>query len=149
MRYQNSFLSFITANYNYNSSIFLKRWIKYNKELIIITLQIFFLLKCKRSNIIPKHLQFNCLQNVSFYKEKSKQRFCNHRNIFRRKILNLEISDNVKKRNTLISLTYQLNRKIYGCLPDHICDKFFYTQGRLLHRFYNSEKIDFATNLNG
>jgi len=56
------------------------------------------------------------------------------------KKLLLKISDNVKKQNAFISLTYHLNRKIVGILPWYVCDKFFYTQGLSLHNLYCKEK---------
>jgi len=145
MRCHYSFYSFITHTYNSDTCALLKKWFSLNLELIKSSLRVKFLSNCKRSNIVPKHFNIEYLTKFTFYHDKSKICWSKYTNMFINKLLNLEISDNIKKRHHLITSIYRCTRKIEEMLPWHICNKFFYTKGRSLRECYIREKKRLST----
>jgi len=55
-------------------------------------------------------------------------------------MLNLEITDNFKKRRFLISSLYIVTHNIENNLPGYICHKFFKTQDRALFKLFMQER---------
>jgi len=110
-----------------------------NKELIDLSLRIRFLVKCKRSNVAPKHFNINHLTNLTLYCDKSKRRWTKYIKLFTNRRLNIEISDNVKKRYYIIPTIYNCTKKIERTLW-YIHNKFFYTQSLSLDRYYIRER---------
>jgi len=142
MRYTSmhpSFFNFIFYNFGCRAVRLLKSWIYYNKQLIIITARNKYLLKCKRSNVFPKHLKNICSFNITFYNNTIKQRQITYTERFMKNMLNLEICDNFKKRRLLISCIYSVMRDIEKNLPMRICHRFFSSQNRSLHKFFLNE----------
>jgi len=72
-QFSSSFFKYIHDFFGYNAVRLLKQWIKDNKEIIKTTLRNKYLLDCKRSNIVPKHLNNYCLFNIKFYNDNIKQ----------------------------------------------------------------------------
>jgi len=64
------------------------------------------------------------------------------------KMLNLEITDNLKHRKWLITSIYWLSRTIENNLPRHICKKFFNTQQRSLNKLFIHEENRLLKKLN-
>jgi len=148
MRYYESFYSYISKVYNPEISATLTKWVKSNKELIELSLRIGFLFKCKRSNVVPKHFNLNCLTKFTFYYDDTKRRWIKYTNMFTNRLLNLEIRDNIKKRYHIISTIYCYTRKIEERLPYHICKKFFYTQNLSLNKYYFRERNRLSNKFN-
>jgi len=138
--YQFSFFKSIHDTFGHNTVILLKQWINYNKELIRTTWRNKYLLNCKRSNIVPKHLNNYSRSNITFYNDNIKQKALNNSKRYIKNILNLEITDNFKKRRFLISFLYKVTRNIENNLPGCICQKFFKTQEYSLRKLFKHEK---------
>jgi len=98
-----------------------------------------YLLQCKRSNIVPKHLSKYGTDKLLFYNDylSCRASFLSHR--FARSILNLEISDNFKQRKNLVSNIYRLSRAIEKNLPIFYCNQFFATQHSSLSKLLARE----------
>jgi len=138
--YQFPFFKFIHDTFGHNTVILLKQWINYNKELIRTTLRNKYLLNCKRSNIVPKHLNNYYRCNITFYNDTITQQALNNSKRFINNMLNLEITDNFKKRRILISLLYKVTRNIENNLPGYICQKFYKTQEYTLRKLFKQEE---------
>jgi len=105
------------------------------------------LLHCKRSKLIPKHLNnYNAL-GFTFYCDSSTLRAVKHCNNFISKMLNLEISDNFKQCKSLITSIYWLSRIIENNLPIYLVQKFYNTQQRSLRSLYLNENNKFTEKL--
>jgi len=123
-----SFFNFILYTFGLNSVLLLKKWIHHNKDLVKLKARYNYLLECKRSNLVPKHLFKYGTVKLHFYNDFSSRRAISLSHRFVRSILNLEISDNFKQRKTLVSNIYRLSRDIERNLPSYLCTQFFTTQ---------------------
>jgi len=102
MRYtlnQRSFFNYIHDIFGYNTVRLLKQWIYCNKEII-------------RTTFLPKHLNNYLTFNITFYNDNIKLQALSNTQRFIKNMLNLEITDNYKKRRTLISHLYNITRNI-------------------------------------
>jgi len=135
-----SFFNFLYNMFGLNTVLLLKKWIHHNKELVKIRARSKYLLQCKRSNLVPKHLTKYGTYKLKFYNEPSTRRalFYSHR--FISLMLNLEISNNFKQIKLITSSIHYLTRTIERNLPHYICIKFFNTQYRSLSNLFVKEK---------
>jgi len=138
-QHQFYFFNYIHCSFGYNTVRLLKQWIRYNKELIRTTLRNKYLLNCKRSNILPKHVNNYCPFNIKYFNDKIKQQSLKNTRHFINNILNLEITDNFKKRRYLISCLYKVTRNIEKNLPEYIFYKFYRTQESSLQKLFKHE----------
>jgi len=69
---------------------------------------------------------------MTFYNDNIKLQALLNTQRFIKNMLNLEITDNYKKRRTLISRLYNTTRNIEKNLPAYIYNKFYKTQDRSL-----------------
>jgi len=99
------FFKSISDIYGYNIVRLLKQWINFNKELIKTILRNKYLLKYKRSNVFPKHLNKFCPYKFTYYDDIIKQQSIIYSR-FIMKMLNLEISDNFNKQRSLMYTQY-------------------------------------------
>jgi len=123
-----SYFCFIYYTFGENSVFSLKKWIQYNKDLVKIKARNKYLLRCRRSKLVPKHL--NKFQNckLKFHNDYIYDRAESAFHRFSLKLLNLEISDNFQKIKTLTKSIYRVTRNIEKNLPAYICNEFFNTQ---------------------
>jgi len=143
MRYPKSypsFFNFILNIFGYHAVKLLKSWIYLNKQLIKVIARNKYLNNCKRSKVYPKHLNNIWSFNITFFNNIIKQRQRTYTDRYLKNMLNLEISDNCKKRRFLISRIYSVTRTIEKNLPIPICYRFFNSQNRSLHRLFLLEK---------
>jgi len=136
-----SFFNFILNTFGVFTVLMLKKWIHNNKDLIKIKARNKYLLHCKRSNLVPKHLLKYITHYPKFYNDFSTRRATFHSHRFVRLILNLEIRDNFKQLKVITSNIYRLTRTIENNLPSYICNQFFTTQHMSLKKFFVKEKI--------
>jgi len=123
-----SFFSFIHYTFGLNSVLLLKKWTHYNKDLVKLKARYKYLLECKRSNLVPKHLSKYGTDKLQFYNDFLSRRTLSFSYRFVRSILNLEISDNYKQRKILVSNIFRLSRAIERNLRSYYCNQFFTTQ---------------------
>jgi len=142
MRYTpvySSYFKFIRDTFGYHVVRLLKQWIIYNKEIIKTNLRNKYLIGCKRSHVLPKHLNNYHLHNIVFHNDTFKTQALIYTKLFTKNLLNLEIRDNFKKHICLISQLFSITRNIEKNLPLYICKKFFNTQNHALYKLYLHE----------
>jgi len=142
-----SFFNFIRNTFGLYTVFLLKKWIHNNKDLVKIKARNKYLLHCKRSNLVPKHLIKHVAHNLRFYNDYSTRHATIYSLRFIRLILNLEISDNFKRLKSLTVDTYRLSRAIENNLPVQVCNQFFSTQHMSLLKLVDKEKIRFNKKL--
>jgi len=138
------FFTFVRITFGTDNVARLKQWIRYNKELIKITARGRYLLHCKRSKLIPKHLNKYNDRRLSFCCDSSSLKARNYCNSFNLKILNLEITDSFKHRRSLITSIHWLTRNIENNLPRHLALNFFNSQHQSFRSLYLHEQNRFA-----
>lgn len=139
MRFQShmTFFTFISMYFGFIVTQQLKKWIKRNRDLIKINVQIWFLVTCKKRHMLPRHLSSNnCYSHVTFVNYTNKRNFENKRWLFVNRILRLEIDDLYKQRKMLVHEIHKTNKFITTTLPANLYSSFFITQTNSLHKFY-------------
>jgi len=112
-----SFYEFISYTFSSNVTKYLKQWVNYNRELIKLSSRIKYLLHCKRLRVLPKHLDNKRFSVFTFYTNRSKQQADRYTNMFTYRMLNLEITDKFRQQETIVSLIYNISRRIEESLP--------------------------------
>jgi len=135
-----SFFGYISNTYGKNTVNLLKKWIHHNKDLVKTKARNKYLLLCKRSNIVPKHLINYRSCKLKFHNDYLSSRADSHLRRLALQLLNLEISDNFKYLKVLITSLYRVTRAIERSLPVYICNEFFNTQTRSLSKLFMREK---------
>jgi len=142
-----SFFKFIRFTLGLYTVHLLKKWIHNNKDLIKTKARNKYLLNCKRSNLVPKHLLKYVAHNLQFFNHYTGRRATFYSLRFIRSILNLEISDNFKRIKGLTSEIYRLSRAVENNMPIYLCNQFFYTQQLSLSKLREKEKIRYNKKL--
>jgi len=138
------FFTFVRITFGAGNVARLKQWIRYNKELIKITARGRYLLLCKRSKLIPRHLNKYNDRCLSFCYDSSSSKARNFCNSLKLKILNLEITDSFKHRRSLITSIHWLTRNIENNLPRQLALNFFNSQHHSFRSLYLHEQNRFA-----
>jgi len=89
--------------------------------------------------VLPKHLNDFSVRKFILYNDVIKQRASSLFDAFTKKMLNLEITDNFRKRRHLISKIYFATRTIENNLPLDLSHKFFKTQHFNLLKLFRLE----------
>ena len=106
-----------------------------------------FLLRCRKLQVFPKHLQTQGLQPIAFFCPNMENRLSNIRHNFQKYTLNLEIRDlcaSIVRLKKYISL---LENQIYNFFPDHVTQRFFQFESIKINRVFHECKLKCKNNI--
>ena len=137
----NGFYHRIQNTYGFSGVTLLKEWshsqMSYAKQFN----QRIFLLRCRKLEVFPKHLQTQGLQPIAFFCPNMENRLFNIRHNFQKSILNLEIRDLCTSIGRLRNYISHLENKIYNLFPDRVSQDFFQFESIKINRFFHDCKF--------
>ncbi|XP_024892886.1 uncharacterized protein LOC112468084 [Temnothorax curvispinosus] len=140
------FFNTVTRQFGLETTLLLKSWINIKIKTISANQQLKFLLRCRRSDVLPPHLHRLRL-NIELHSNRVRHEFTLFKKRIQLKLLNFEISDaNINLcflRSTITGVENQLRER----LPQYLINNFFMfntnylrthdrkTQLRLINKF--------------
>ena len=131
----------IEERYGYEEASLLKKWSQSNLEIAKSFNQRIFLLRCRKLEVVPKHLQVLGTQTIGFNSRSMGKRFSNLHITFQKSILNLEIRDICAHLRNLENRVGHLENRIFAVFPDHVFDRFFEFESRKVSRQFEESKL--------
>src|SRR5436190_953323 len=117
----------------------MKTWINYNKRIYTSNQQLIFLLRCRRYDLMPSHIN-NLRFNIAFHSNNVKRKFNNIIRFNQQKLLKLEIKDLNFNLNFLKSKMKLVEESLLNQLPNDLVYRFFKLSEQRLKHFNNVKK---------
>ena len=127
---QDTFFASVRDTYGHNTVKILKVYIKSLRQIIKCKAQVKFLIKCRRYDILPKHIQKvnSNLKHFKFTSRSIQRSFNNILHKFKITLLNKEIEDKNIQLTYWTNKSERLIKKLNSILPVNLIDKFVETQ---------------------
>ena len=127
--------------YGYEEGSLLKKWNQSNLEIAKSFNQRIFLLRCRKLEVVPKHLQVLGTKPIGFNSRSMGNRFSNLHITFQKSILNLEIRDICAHLRNLENSIRQLENRIFSVFPYHVFDRLFEFESRKVSSQFEESKL--------
>jgi len=133
------FFQHVSQRFDDNCTTLLKSWIKCKKKIYTSKQQLTFLIRCRRHDLIPTHI--NKLKiSVAFHSNSIKRKFDRFKKANQYRLLNFEIEDQNINLNYLYKKIKDIEERLFECLPQDLVTTFFELNRRRLTSFDYSIK---------
>lgn len=139
------FFNFILRQYGHYSVTLLKTWASNNRKIASLTNRRVFLLRCRKEEITPQHIEGN-INNIKYiltYNNNQENETINRTlQHLRRQLISIEISTTITNLRHLENVRNEIKQKIVKNLPFHIYHNFFIKQNIAYNKIYDTIKLN-------
>jgi len=137
--FNGGFFNHITSEYGLESTKLLKSWRNMRNRICISTQQRTFLVRCRRYDVLPPHIQY-LRYTTHFFSRVAKRKFDNLKKRNQKTILNLEIRDINNHLKYLKSRIIKIEELLKSKLPINVVTDFFKFSNNKINAFNLSLK---------
>ena len=131
----------IQETYGFEGASLLKKWSLLQLNYAKIFNQRIFLLRCRKLEVLPKHLQVLRSHSITFNSSSIENRFSNLQFAFQRSILNLEIRDTCVQIKELENFIFFLTNRITSIFPTRVFNRFFQFESSKISLHFEENKF--------